>query len=83
VDAFRLFFSYTADMFQGPSILRAFVVRCKGCGENIPAPVETLPASWIAAACPLCGEKRRYLPTEVFAGRISYRAMKKPSARAG
>jgi hypothetical protein len=28
------------------------VIRCKGCGENIPAMVETLPASWIAVKCP-------------------------------
>jgi hypothetical protein len=36
-------------MFQGPSSQRGFVIRCKGCGENIPALVETLPASWIAS----------------------------------
>ena len=28
--------------------------------------VETLPASWIAIKCPLCGEHRRYLPTKSF-----------------
>jgi hypothetical protein len=50
-------------MFQGPSNQRDFVIRCKGCGENVPAGVvETLPASWIAVKCPLCGEHRRYLP---------------------
>ncbi len=48
-----------------------FVVRCKGCGENIPAPVGTLPDSWIVAQCALCGEKRRYLPAEIFRGRLS------------
>ena len=59
-------------MFQGPQSWRAFVVRCKRCGENVPAGVETLPASWIAVKCPLCTEHRRYLPTEVFQGRVSY-----------
>jgi hypothetical protein len=72
-------------MFQGPPIQRAFVVCCKGCGENIPAPVETLPSSWIATKCPLCGEHRRYLPTEIFQGRIAFQLAKKPvrSAQGG
>jgi RNase P subunit RPR2 len=65
-------------MFQGPSSQRTLVIRCKGCGENIPAMVETLPASWIAVKCPLCGEHRRYLATEVFQGRVSYQVLKKP-----
>ncbi len=65
-------------MFQGPSSQRAFVVRCKRCGENVPAMVETLPASWIAVKCPLCSEHRRYLPTEVFQGRVSYALIRKP-----
>ena len=38
-----------------------FAVRCKGCSETIPAPVETIPDSWIMAECPLCGQRRRYL----------------------
>ena len=65
-------------MFQGPPIERNIVIRCKGCGENIPAPVETVPAQPIAAKCPLCGEHRRYLPAEVFQGRLSYKLMRKP-----
>ena len=75
----RLIFAYSVSMFQGPSSQRDFVVRCKRCGENVPAGVETLPASWIAAQCPLCGEHRRYLPTEVFQGRVSYALLKKPA----
>src|SRR5450631_196429 len=58
-DDFLLFFAYTADMFQGPATRCSFVVCCKKCGQNIPAPVETMPTSWIAAQCPLCGEVRR------------------------
>src|SRR5580658_4894766 len=50
-----------------------FAVRCKGCGESIPAPVQTLPSSWIVAGCPLCHEERRYLPNEVFRGRLSHK----------
>ena len=63
-------------MFQGLTSWRDFVIRCKGCGENIPAMVETLPASWIAVKCPLCGEHRSYLPNEIFQGRVSYEVTK-------
>ncbi|HZD49173.1 MAG TPA: hypothetical protein VE178_10545 [Silvibacterium sp.] len=85
LDDFRRIFSYAVLMFQGPPGKFTFVIRCKGCGENIPAPVETLPASWIAAKCPLCGEHRRYLPTEIFQGRLSYALLRKPvrSAQGG
>jgi hypothetical protein len=55
------------------------VIRCKRCGENITAPVETLPAQPIAARCMLCGEHRRYLPSEVFQGRVSHLLLKKPA----
>jgi len=62
-------------MSFGPPSSRVcdFAVRCKRCGEAIPAPVETMPDTWIVAACPLCGEKRRYVPTEIFRGRLSER----------
>ena len=69
-------------MFQGPQGWRDFVIRGKGCGENVPAMVETLPASWIAVKCPLCSEHRRYLPTEVFQGRVFYALVRKPGRSA-
>jgi hypothetical protein len=75
---FRLIFAYPVYMPSDAARWRDFVIRCKGCGENIPAPVETLPASWIATRCPLCGEDRSYLPTEVFSGRVSFAFMRKP-----
>ena len=50
-----------------------FALRCKGCGETIPAPVGTMPDSWIVAECPLCGQRRRYLPTEIFRGMLSHK----------
>jgi hypothetical protein len=60
-------------MFHIPtSGLYPFVIACKGCHENIPAPVETLPDDWIIAVCPLCGQKRRYLPAEIFQGKLSH-----------
>jgi uncharacterized CHY-type Zn-finger protein len=52
------------------------VIRCKGCGESIPAPVESMPAQPIIAKCILCGECRRYLPSEVFEGRLSHLLLK-------
>jgi hypothetical protein len=48
-----------------------FVVRCKRCGANIPAPVQTMPDTWIVTACMLCGEKRKYVPAEIFRGRLA------------
>jgi len=32
-----------------------------------------MPDTWIAAQCLLCGEKRNYLPSEIFRGKLSYK----------
>jgi hypothetical protein len=69
-------------MFPGPESSKRVVVQCKGCGENIPAPVETMPSQPIAASCPLCHEHRRYLPSEVFLGRLSHLMVRKPVSTA-
>jgi hypothetical protein len=55
-----------------------YTLRCKGCGENIPALVLTMPDTWIVTECPLCGLGRAYLSTDIFRGRLSYRLTKKP-----
>jgi hypothetical protein len=66
-------------MFHEPMFgIHPFVIVCKGCREIIPAPVETLPDSWIIADCPLCGEIRRYLPVDIFRGRLSHDLLSKP-----
>jgi hypothetical protein len=65
-------------IFPGPETSKCVVVQCKGCGENIPAPFETMPSQPIAARCPLCHEHRRYLPWEVFLGRLSHLMIRKP-----
>jgi hypothetical protein len=79
VDYFRFIFAYTSVMWNLPSSrLCDYLVVCKRCGENIPAPVETMPASWIVAQCPLCGERRRYLPPDIFRGRMSMQLIRKP-----
>jgi hypothetical protein len=61
-------------MFQGPnSAISDFVVSCKGCRENLAARIQTMPDDWIIETCPFCLETRRYLPAEIFRGRISYK----------
>jgi hypothetical protein len=49
-----------------------YTVQCKSCGENIPAPVQTMPDTWIVAVCPLCGHRWSYLPPDIFRGRLSH-----------
>jgi hypothetical protein len=65
-------------MFPAAESPKRVVIRCKGCGENIPAPVVSVPSQPVAARCPLCAEYRRYLPSEVFLGRLSHRLLRKP-----
>jgi hypothetical protein len=63
-------------MFQGPSsAFSTFVVTCKGCRENLAAHIQTMPDDWIIESCPFCQETRRYLPAEIFRGRISHKYM--------
>src|ERR1035441_1420191 len=65
-----------------PSRVHDFTICCKGCGANIPAPVENMPVSWIVTQCPLCGDKRRYLPSDIFRGRLSKKVTNVPAQRA-
>jgi hypothetical protein len=46
-----------------------FVVTCKRCRREVPAGVPAFPFQPIVVYCPLCGDLRRYLPSEVFLGR--------------
>src|SRR5882724_6829361 len=46
----------------------SFVVTCKRCTRAVSAGVEAFPRDNIVVACPLCGEKRRYRPSEVYLG---------------
>ena len=69
----RLLFSYTVSVWNLPESRQCdFIVCCKGCGQNIPAPVQTMPDTWIVADCPLCGDRRAYLPPDIFRGRLSH-----------
>ena len=47
---------------------KLFVVECKRCRRDVPADVAAFPFQSIVVACPLCGELRRYLPSEVALG---------------
>ena len=71
VEYFRLYFAYTRGMTFGfPTIERRhFVVTCKRCRRDVPSGREEFPFQSVAVECPLCGELRRYLPSEVFLGR--------------
>ena len=63
-----------AIMFNLPDSARSqFTVKCKGCGENIPVRVQTMPNTWVSEHCPICGSYRRYLPNEIFQGRLSHK----------
>jgi len=57
-------------MFPGPSARKTFVVACKKCRRDVPTGVTEFPFQSTVVECPLCGEKRRYLPSEVFLGRV-------------
>jgi hypothetical protein len=42
-----------------------------------------MPAQPIAATCPLCRQQRRYLPSQVFQGRLSWKLLRKLLERRG
>ena len=55
--------------FGFPVITRKqFVVSCKRCRREVPAGVSEFPFQPVAVNCPLCGEIRRYLPSEAYLG---------------
>ena len=72
MDNFRLLFAYTGSMFQGPAARKSFLVVCKRCCRDVPAGPDQFPAQSIIVTCCLCGEQRRYLPSEVFLGRPNH-----------
>jgi len=73
---FRLIFAYPFRMFQGPSTRKTFVVVCKKCRRDVPTGVAEFPFQSIIMECALCGEKRRYLPSEVFLGGVDQLVMR-------
>ena len=65
----RHIFAYPLSIFQGPSTRKTFVVVCKKCRRDVPTGAAEFPFQSIIVECILCGEMRRYLPSEVFLGR--------------
>jgi hypothetical protein len=56
-------------MFGSVPGSKSFVVTCKRCRREVPSGVREFPFQSIVVSCPLCGELRRYLPSEVFLGK--------------
>jgi len=77
---FRLIFAYPLHMFPTPSTRKTFVVVCKKCRRDIPTGVTEFPFQSIIVECALCGEKRRYLPSEIFLGRVDQLVMRQKRA---
>jgi RNase P subunit RPR2 len=59
---------------------KQFVVTCKDCHRAVPSGAKEFPFHSIEVACPLCGEKHRYLPSEVVLGRPNELVAKKQRA---
>ena len=61
---------YTLPMAFGFPIRqnKVFVVECKRCRRDVPVGRDEFPFQSITVECPLCGELRRYLPSEIFFG---------------
>jgi len=66
----RFSFAYTPAMFQGQPGRKTFVIAFKKCRREVPTGVGEFPFQSIVVECPLCGDRRRYLPSEVFLGRV-------------
>ena len=60
---------------------KSCVVCCKKCGHDVLAGTDGFPASSIFVVCSLCGEKRRYLPSEVIHGRPHFVVRQKREVR--
>jgi hypothetical protein len=59
---------------------KQFVVTCKDCHRAVPSGAKEFPFHSIEVACLLCGEKHRYLPSEVFLGRPNHLVAKQAKA---
>ena len=61
---------------------KSFVVSCKWCRRQVSSGVKMFPLQSIVVSCPLCGELRRYLPSEVFLGNLHVLVGKQARQRA-
>ena len=70
-------FAYAGGMFQGPANRKTFVVTCKKCRRDVPSGLREFPFRSHTVVCCLCGEARRYLPSETFLGRVDPLVLRK------
>jgi hypothetical protein len=66
---FRLFFAIIRGMSLGTNSKKCFVVDCKHCRRHIPTGLREFPFQSVVVECSLCGEVRRYLPSEIELGK--------------
>jgi hypothetical protein len=59
---------------------KQFVVTCKRCRRDVPSGAAKFPFQSIVVTCPLCGEQRKYLPSEVFQGQPNRLVAKQANA---
>ena len=57
-----------------PTVLKSklFVVECKRCRRDVPSGLSQFSFQSVAVLCPLCGDLRKYLPSEVSLGKPHY-----------
>jgi len=65
----RLIFAYAVLVFQEPANRKQFVVTCKRCRSDVPTGLKEFSFQSVVVECQVCGEQRRYLPSEVFLGK--------------
>ena len=63
------FYSLIVVAMRALSFPKCCVVCCKKCGHDVLSGTDGFPASSVVVVCSLCGERRRYLPSEVIHGR--------------
>jgi hypothetical protein len=59
-----------------PTLIKTSVVAYKRCARILPSRTDGVPSQPVIVRCPICDEKRHYLPAEVFEGSPSYEVRK-------
>src|ERR1700733_4921886 len=80
----RLIFSFYSPIvvdMRALSFPKSCVVCCKKCGHDVLTGADSFPACPVYVVCSLCGEKRKYLPSEGIHGRPHFLLRKRASRR--
>jgi hypothetical protein len=64
-------------MFSGYSIVLE-TVSIPAVTLSLYVWLATMPDTWIVVECPLCGVNRRYLPADIFRGKLSHKLIARP-----